>query len=385
MKFKSLFNKKIESKDKKTNKFTKMLVTGAAILTLWGCDHGSNFNYEGWETNDNEMTDTDTELPETKKYCDSSILDKPFSNNISLVKDESMYLFNRAKLTFEGLKNNRFNLKITPEFSDSYNVLLNQNTPLQIQNEKGDYNIVKFCSYDKNSQILSIASDNNFLPYIFKGENTTYEEIYGIYNQLIYRSFFIVEGNSITSELLYSEQNWIMPNLNNLEERQTLKFNEEEWLVTNLGYGKKMLFKESSFYGGMSEGSDLLYNNISITYISKISENNMNYIVFELKGDSIQKIVIPENEKISVNFEGQEIILYVKKIYDGLDGNPLCDLSVIAKNIEFSNNENEIELDLYGIPSKAYVSYSDYENTTKLELYPTYDFDKLIKRKEREE
>jgi len=386
MKFK-IFNKKsINGEVKKPNKFKKMLVTSAAILTLWSCDNGTDINYEGWDTTDTEVSDIDTEQSETKKFCDNLTVDKPFSNNISLVKDESMYLFNRVKLTFEGIKNNNFNIKITPENSDPYNILLNRNTPTLVENEKGESNVLKFCSFDITSQKLTVASDDNFLPYIFKGEKTSYEEIYGSYDQLIYRTFFVVEGNSITNELLISEKNWIFPALQNIENREVVKFNNEEWLVTDLGYNKIMLFKESAYYGGMSEGSDLLYNNqISITFISKISENETNYIVFELKGDSIQKVVVPENEKISINFEGQEITLFVKKSYEDFDGNPLCDLSIISKFIEFNNNESETEIDLYGIISKAYVNSSSYDNTTKLEIYPVYDFEKIIKRKERVE
>ena len=383
MKFNSLFNKK-KKEERKTNKFTKMLVTGAAILTLWSCD--SENNYDNWESQDREVSDVDIDQSQVKNYCDSSIIDKPFSTNISLVKEESMYLFNRVKVTFEGLKNNKYNIKITPENSDSYFVLLDKSIPLQIENEKGDSNIIKFCSYDTKSQTLNVASNDNFLPYIIKDEKNTYEEIYGSYDQLIYRTFFVVEGNSITNELLISEKNWIIPSLKSIEDKEIVRFNEEEWFVTNLGYNKIMLFKESAFYGGMSEGSDLLFNSqISITYISKITENNTNYIVFELKGDSIQKVVIPENEKISINFEGQELTLFVKKIYEDFDGSSLCDLSIISKYIEFNNKESETEIDLYGILSKAYVNYSSYDNTTKLEMYPVYDFEKLIKRKERVE
>lgn len=386
MKFKQLNNKVEKSEEKKKlNSFKKMLAVSATVLTLWGCDRGMNIDYDGWETTDHEVSDTDNNSSQISTYCDSSIVNKPFSNNVSLVKDESMYLFNRVMFTFEGIKNTKFSFKITPENSDSYNILLDKNKPLQIKNEKGEYNLLQFCSFD-NTNELTVASNDNILPYIFKDEKTNVEEVNGNFNQLIYRTYFTIEGNTITNELLISEKNWVFPTIQNIENRETIKLNEENWLITDIGYDKLLLFKESAYYGGMSSGSDLLLSdNISLTYISNILEGNSKYIVFELKGDSIQKVVIPENEMISINFEGEKIVLFVKKIYDDFEGNVLCDLSVISKFIEFNKKESAIELELYGMMTKAYVNYSIWDNTTKLEIYPSYDFEKLIKRKERDE
>lgn len=380
MKFNSLFNKKVEksTEDKKKSfSFKKMLAVGATTLTLMSCDVDSNVDYSGWNNDKEEVSDTDkTEVKDT--YCDSSLLDKNFSNNISLEKGEYMYLFNGVKITFEELKNQKYNFTVQPQNSSPEILTLLKNNFVQVKNNKEQYNILEFCSYDTQKNIVSIASDDSFLPYLFKdGESEIIEKRNGQYEQIIHREYYHIEGNSITDKLFIQEKNWIFPPLTNLEYRTTLTFDNEEWLVGDLS-SSNFLFKESAYYNDMPKDSTLqIENNNTITFLSTINEEGKKYGVFELKGESTQKVIIPENEMLSIIFENQKINLYVGKINDNN-----CDLSVISK---YMYSGNKVDYEIYGIQTTAYVNFSDWDNTSKLELCPHYSFENLIKRKEREE
>lgn len=382
MKLKSLFNKKEKTDgDKKISSFKKMLAVGATTLTLMSCDVDSNVDYSNWTTDKEEISDTDkTEVKET--YCEPKLLDKNFSNNISLEKGEYMYFFNRVKITFDGLKNQKYNFTIQPENCSPETISLFKNNITQVKNDTEQYNVLEICSYDAEKNIITLASDDTFLPYLIKGgESEIIEKTNGQYEQIIHREYYNIEGNSITNKLFIQEKNWVFPTLQNLEERTVISFDNEEWLVGNTFSNKIILFKESAYYGGMpKEASLTIGDNNTITLTSIISDEGTNYAVFELKGETTQKVIVPEKEMLSIIFEGQKVNLYVGKIYENE-----VDLSVISKFIDFTYSGNKVDYEIYGIQITADVNFSTWENTTKLEMYPNYSFENLIKRKEREE
>jgi len=384
MKFKSLFNKKIEksNEDKKKSSFKKMLAISATALTIMGCDVDSNVDYSNWTTDKEEISDTDkTEVIDT--YCDSKLLDKNYSNNISLEKGEYMYFFNRVKITFDGLKNQKYNFTIQPENCSPETISLFKNNITQVKNDTEQYNVLEICSYDAEKNIITLASNDNFLPYLFKGdESEIIEKTNGQYEQIIHREYYNIEGNSITDKLFMQEKNWIFPPLQNLEDRTIISFDNEEWLVGNTSSNKIILFKESAYYGEMPQEATLIIgDNTTITLTSIINDKGTNYAIFELKGETTQKVIVPEKEMLSIIFEGQKVNLYVGKIYE----TGVCDLSVLSKYIDFTYSGNKVDYEIYGIQTTADVNFSNWENTTKLEIYPNYSFENLIKRKEREE
>ncbi len=390
MKFKSLFNKKIEKTDeekKKAFSFKKMLAVGATTLALISCDGSKDIDYSGWENDKEEVADIDT-TETTKSYCDSSLVDKNFSTNVSLEQGESMYFFNRVKIIFNYSKNQKFYFTIQPENSSTEELELYKNKVIQVNDDKNNYNILEICSYDFEKRIITIASNDSFLPYLFKGgENEIIEKSNQNYEQIIHREYYWIEGNSITDRLLIQEKNWIFPPLENLEERTLVTFDNEEWLVGNTSSKKVILFKESAYYGGMSKDSTLHFgSDNTITFISTIMDEGVKYAIFELNGKTTQKVIVPENELLSIIFEGEKINLYVRKIYDSiLNEEEVCDLSVISNFLEFTSSGNKIDYTIYDLNITADVNFSTWENTTKLEMYPNYSFEDLIKRKEREE
>jgi hypothetical protein len=380
MKLKSLLNKKIkkEKSDEKNkiSAFKKFLVVSTVLLT--SCGAGGNIDsYDKWEQQDTEVSDEDNLEDKKESFCNNSILNEPFSSNVSLKVNESIYLFNRTKITFEGKKNNLFTFYIEPENSKPYYLELNKNKNI---NENNETNYLEICSYDLNENTIHLASDEVFLNFIFNGERTEIiEKNNGEYEQLIERTYALIEGNSKVNELLFYEKNWTFPNLKENESNTIIWFNEFPYVFNNYSEDLIYLFDYDSYLPLMNEGTSFLYDSkITITLSSIIEDKGNNYFVFELKSDEeSKKIFFPEKTFYSFNFDGREMTFFVEN---------KSSLGVtfykVTEFFKITYTGNQINIKVNGINSNADVNFSHWDNVTKIEMYPKYNLMELVKEKE---
>jgi len=291
-------------------------------------------------------------------------------------------LFNRVKITFEGKNNSMFRFYLEPEDSKSYYLDVQNFTSV----ESDEISIFfEVCSYDLKNNNIVLASDKAFLDFIFKGERReTIEKFEGEYEQLIEKVFVSIKGNSKVDELLYSEKNWIIPSLKDTESNTIIWFNDYPYTFNNTSDSLVYLFDYDSYIPLMIEGTNFLFDSeTTISLISIIEDKGVNYFVFELdnNNDLTKRIIFPEKTFYSFNFNEKDMTFFVER---------KSSLGVtfykVKEFYDISYEGNNIEIKVNGINSNAEVTFTHWDNLTKIEMYPRYNlWDIVEKRRKTEE
>lgn len=377
MKFNLLSNKE-NKKEKKVSNFKKFFLGTTMLLASCGVESNIN-DHSKWEKEDTEISDVEEVEKDRKTYCDSSLLHTPFSSNISLNENDSIHLFNRTKITFEGKSNSSFRFYVEPENSKSYYLEIQKITNIESDNLSV---FLEVCSYDLKNNIINLASDKSFLDFIFKGERTKIiEKNEGEYEQLIEKVYISIEGNSKVDELLYSEKNWIFPSLKNNESNTIIWFNDYPYTFNNTYEDLIHFFEYDSYVPLMVEGTNFLYDSeTTITLTSIIEDKGVNYFVFDLENNDLTKrIIFPEKIFYTFDFNEKNMTFFVER---------KSSLGVTFYSVkefyDVTYEGNNIQINVNGIDTNADVNFTHWNNLTKIEMYPKYNLKELTERKREE-